>query len=155
MSKFDQHGEKFLELRSLGQSYLRISDQLPVSVTTLKAWGKKHNADLVRLSLGRVEAFVEANLLDVKNRLALRAEQIQRMRSELAARDFSQVDTAALLRYYLKYVDSAEKDVEPLKVEFTSTMESYEQIILKCGLLVDGDSEESDAPGELSDASDP
>lgn len=152
MGKWDQHGEKFLELRSQGQSYRRIADQMPVSVTTLKSWGKKFNADLVKLSLGRVEAFVEANLLDVQSRLALRAEQIQRMRLELAARDFTQVDTAALIRHYIKYVDSVQKDVEPVRVEFTSTMESYEQIILKCGRLVDED--ESDAPGELSEASD-
>lgn len=152
MSKWAQHGEFFLELRSQGQSYRQIADQVPVSVTTLKAWGKKFGADLVKLALGRVEAFVEAHLLDVENRLALRGEQIQRMRSELATRDFTQVDTGTLLRHYVRYVESVQKDVDPVKVEFTSTMESYEQIILRCGKLVDED--ESDTPGELSDVSD-
>jgi len=152
LRKWPVHGEKFLELRSQGLSYQAISLEIPVSVTTLKAWGRDHGAEVARLSLGRAEAFVEANLLDVQSRLKLRGEMLQKMRTELASRDFSKMETPALLRHYLRFVDSVQKDVEPVRVEVTSTMQNYEQILLRCARVVDGDA--SDAPGELPEASD-
>lgn len=147
LSKWGEHGEEFLALRAQGMSYRRIADKLPVSVTTLKAWGQKFRLEIVRLSLGRAEAFVEAHLVDIRNRLELRAEQIQRIRKELGTRDFVDVETGALLRIYVRYLESVQKDVDPLKVEVNSTMQNYEQIILRCARVVD------DGVGVLPDAS--
>lgn len=141
LSKWPEYGDKFLELRSLGVSYRLIASQIPVSVTTLKVWGKKFNADITRLSLGRAAAFAEAHLVEIRNRLELRGEQIQRMRAELCSRDFSDMDTGTLLRHYVKYVDSVQKDVDPVRVEVSSTLQNYEQIMLRCAQVEPDESE--------------
>lgn len=149
MSKWTDYGERFLELRAGGMSYRRITDHVSVSVTTLKAWGVKWQGEIEALAASRLEEFVKAHLLDVENRLKLRGRQLERIGLELETRDLSDMDTAQLLRVYLRYVESVQKDVDPIKVEVNSSMRDYEEIIRRCAKMESG----PDAPGELSGAS--
>lgn len=131
MSKWDKYGEKFLELRMKGMSYRRIAEEIAVSVTTLKAWGVKWNSEIKALAASRFGVFVDEYLIDIRSRLELRGQQIERLRDELEKRDLSDIETGELLRLFIRYVESAQKDAAPLRVEINSTMENYERILLK------------------------
>ncbi len=132
MSKFEQYGEKFLELRSQGMSYRRIADEVAVSVTTLKKWGLEWEDKIQEMGQARLQAFVDQQLMDLESRLRLRGEQILSMQQELAARDLGEMESSLLLRLYLRYLESVQKEVAPLRVEVNSTMQNYEQILLRC-----------------------
>lgn len=134
MSKWTDHGERFLELRGKGISYSRIAKEIPVSVTTLKKWGQEWNDKIQELGRIRLATFVEEQLMTLEKRLELRAEQISRMRDELSSRDLSQLDDATLLRIYLRYVDAASKEVAPLKLELavSSPLATYERVLIQC-----------------------
>lgn len=137
MSKWDQYGERFMELRSLGSSYHRIASQMDISVTTAKTWGKRFSLEIQQLARARVAKFAEEHLQVLENRLILRSEMIVSMRDELLTRDLSDIDTATLLKVYLRYLDSAQKEVQPLRVEVNSNMLAYEKIMLKCAMFVE------------------
>ncbi len=132
MPKWTDHGERFLELRGKGISYSRIAKEIPVSVTTLKKWGREWNDKIQEIGRIRLATFVEEQLMTLEKRLELRAEQISRMRDELSSRDLSQLDDATLLRIYLRYVDAASKEVAPLKVEVTNPLATYENVLMQC-----------------------
>lgn len=134
MSKWNEYGERFLELRGKGISYSRIAKEIPVSVTTLKKWGREWSDKIQELGRVRLAKFVEEQLMTLEKRLELRAEQISRMRDELAARDLSQLDDGTLLRIYLRYVDAASKEVAPMKLELevSNPLAAYERVLIQC-----------------------
>jgi hypothetical protein len=103
-----------------------------VSVTSLKKWGREWNEKIQELGRVRLATFVDEQLMTMEKRLELRAEQIQRMRDELSARDLSQLDDATLLRIYLRYVDAAGKEIDPVKVEVVNPLATYERVLVQC-----------------------
>ncbi len=133
LAKWDEYGERFLELRGKGVSYSRIAKEIPVSVTTLKKWGQDWLDKIQEIGRVRIATFVQEELITLEKRLELRAEQIQRMRDELATRDLSQLDDATLLRIYLRYLDAVGKEVAPLKlkVEVSNPLATYENVLFK------------------------
>jgi len=141
LAKWDEHGERFLELRGGGMSYGRISKEIPVSVTTLKKWGQDWKDKIRELGQGRLEKFVEEQLLALEHRLQLRAEQIIRLRDALDGQDLSELAPETLLRLYLRYVDAAGKDAAPIKVEVTNPLADYQRVLLQCLELPEGTSE--------------
>lgn len=139
MSKWDQYGDRFMELRSLGSSYHKIASQLDISITTAKTWGKKFTLEIQQLARVRVAKFAEEHLQVLESRMILRSEMIVSMRDELLTRDLSEIDTPTLLRIYLKHLDSAQKEVQPLRVEVNTSMLAYEKIMLKCAMFVESE----------------
>ena len=144
MAKWDEYGEKFLELRAKGVSYAKISDEIPVSVTTLKKWSQDWRDKIRELSRARIEAFVEEQLVALEHRLQLRAEQIMRMRDALDGQDLSKLAPETLLQIYLRYVDAAGKDAAPQKVEVevSNPLAAYERVLVQCLELPEGTTKE-------------
>lgn len=145
MSKWDDHGQEFLRLRAEGRSYAKISRILPVSATTLKKWGIKWQVKIQELRAAHVATFVQEHLMELEHRLELRAEQISRMRDELANRDLGQLSTQELLRLELRYLDAAQKEVAPVKVEVSNPLAAYERVLVQCLHLPSG-TEPEDIP---------
>jgi hypothetical protein len=146
VSKFAEYGERFLELRCQGFSYKTISKRIPVSETTLKKWGLEWADRLRELGDERLKLFVDQQLVELESRLRLRGEQILKLQRILDERDFEKLDDGQLLRLYLKYIDSVQKDVAPMRVEVSSTMENYSRILAE----VVEEVEENDGDGPRS-----
>jgi len=138
MSKWDEHGQEFLRLRAEGRSYAKIAGILPVSVTTCKKWGLKWQPKIEEMRAAHVSGFLKGHLMELEHRLKLRAEQISRLRDELADRDLGELSTQELLRLELRYLDAAQKEVAPLKVEVSNPLATYENILVQCLRLPEG-----------------
>lgn len=143
MAKWDDHGEEFLRLRAEGRSYAKIGRVLSVSVTTLKKWGSRHLVEIAEMRAAHLSSFVKGFLMEVEERIVLRAEQISRIRDELADRDLAKVSTEQLLRLELRYLESVRRDVAPLRIEVTNPLAAYERVLVQC-LHVQGDLEAED-----------
>lgn len=146
MAKWDDHGEEFLRLRAEGRSYAKIGRILPVSVTTLKIWGQREQVRVREMRDAHLVGFVKAFLMEVEERLVLRAEQITRIRDELADRDLGKLSTEQLLRLELRYLESVRRDVAPLKIEVANPLAAYQEVLVQC-LHVRGEIEAEDIPG--------
>lgn len=138
MAKWDDYGIRFLELRTGGKSYEKISKLIPVSVTTLKRWGGMLSVQIQELKDLRVSAFVQENVLVQERRLELVGEQVARMQDELADRDLREMTVEQLLRLYLRYLDGIRKEVEPVRVEVSNTVVNYENILEKILAVPEG-----------------
>lgn len=138
MSRWAECGHEFMTLRSMGMSYARIAEKLGVSKTTLLKWGKEHEERLAEMGAKRLAAFLEQHLMDLESRLRLRGEQIRRMETELAARDFTELDIARLLRLYNQYLEGFRREVQIVKVEVTNPLAAYERILMQILELPEG-----------------
>ena len=116
-----------------------------MSVTSLKKWGKEWSDKIQELGNVRLAAFVDEQLMTMEHRLKLRAEQILRMRDELASRDLSQLDDSVLLGIYLRYVNAVGKEVDPIRVEVSNPLAAYERVLIQC-LQIPPDTKPEDIP---------
>jgi hypothetical protein len=87
---------KFIELRSKGNSFARIAEQLGVAKSTLINWSREHQHLIQNLRAIEWEDFVDRTLASKQERLQAISEQLRRIEAELAQRDLASVPTARL-----------------------------------------------------------
>ena len=98
--KFNKNIEAFIEKRIAGKSFDEIAKELKTAKSTLIEWNKKAT---IRDAIEEGKAFainslVKAYSFDRQQRLKAMLELSQRINTELAARDLSDVPTDKLLQ---------------------------------------------------------
>jgi len=106
--------EHFLSMRAEGLSYQAIANKLNVSKQTLVYWGQDLQAEIKNLKAIRLDAMYEQYSLSKEARIRLIGEQIDKVRTELASRDLSSVNTDKLYDILLKLTEAQNKERESL-----------------------------------------
>ncbi len=88
--------QRFIELRSQGWPFARLSAELNVSRPTLIKWSRKHQFQIQNLRAIELEAVAEKWLCSVSERLNHLGQQLQKVEAELAGRDIKELSTPQL-----------------------------------------------------------
>jgi len=107
--------EKFIELRSKGMSFAKISEELGVSKPTLIKWSKELEVDIRNMQAIEQEALREKYLITKEKRLEVLGDSLEKVKQELAKRDFSEIPTEKLFYLNLKLL-------QEVKLEETSAL---------------------------------
>ncbi len=89
--------DRFIELRAQNWSFSRIAAELNVHKNTLLAWSRKHQHRIHNLRALETEALAEKFKLSRQTCLEALADDIRRIREELARRDLKDIPTARLV----------------------------------------------------------
>jgi transposase-like protein len=92
----EQIVQRFIELRASGRSYSRICNELNVTKPTLVAWSRKHQFQIQNLKAIELEALGEKWLTPVADRVNTLGGHLQRVESEIAKRDLTELSTPQL-----------------------------------------------------------
>ncbi len=88
--------QRFIELRSQGQTYARLMTELNVSKPTLIAWSRKYQFQIQNLKAIELEALADKWLEPVSARLNALGGQLRKVEAELATREVKDLSTAQL-----------------------------------------------------------
>ena len=89
--------DQFVDLRAKGWSFGRIAAELNVHKNTLLAWSRKHEHRIQNLRALEIDALSERFKISTQPCLEALAEDIRRIREELARRDLKDIPTARLV----------------------------------------------------------
>jgi len=107
--------QKFVELRAKGKSFVKISEELEVSKTTLIDWSKDLADEICNLKAIEMEAFREQYKISRQHRIQLYSEQLGAIREELSTRKLNDVPTHKLVDLLFKFSDIiSREDVQPV-----------------------------------------
>lgn len=107
--------EEFVTLRAQGVPYRKIAVKLGVGQNALTAWGKELKEEIANAYALELEVIREKFYLTTEARIALFGAELERMKKELARRDYKDVPTAALVKLMLEtYETLRSEDVEPV-----------------------------------------
>jgi uncharacterized small protein (DUF1192 family) len=107
--------EKFIQLRARGHSIEKAARDLKVGKTTLVSWNGELKEEIAALRAVELEALRERYFLATEQRIALFGDELEKIRSELADRDYSELPTDKLVTALLKMHRALEaEDVEPV-----------------------------------------
>jgi transcriptional regulator with XRE-family HTH domain len=87
---------RFIELRAQGWSYARIAGELNTAKQTLINWSRKHRFEIQNLRAIELDALQTELRITREAQLRLLAGQLERIESEIARRDLTDVPTARL-----------------------------------------------------------
>lgn len=88
--------QKFIQLRSQGQTFDRIAKELNVSRGTLITWSRKFRFEIQNLRAIELESLQEQLVATREVRARALAEQLRRVEEELNKRDLAAVSTSRL-----------------------------------------------------------
>lgn len=107
--------EKFIELRSKGHSYKRISKELGKCKQTLVDWSRKYEEEIANFKSMEIEALNEKYFLQKQRKIEVFGESLMAIQKELSSRDLREVPTDKLMDLFLKYFAFLETEkVEPI-----------------------------------------
>lgn len=92
--------KKFIDLRTEGLSFQKISEQINVSKPTLMVWEKEFNSDIKELRFIKLEALKNEFQMGKEARIKYLGEIHKKMLDELESRDFSDISTNKLMNMY-------------------------------------------------------
>lgn len=104
---------EFIQLRATGMSFAKISEKLKVSKPTLIQWGKDFELDISNLRTIEQEALREKYLITKEKRIEMLGDSLDKVKQELAKRDFSEIPTEKLFSLNIKLL-------QEIKAEETS-----------------------------------
>lgn len=111
---------QFVELRAKGKSFVKISEELGVSKTTLIDWSKGLAEEISNLKTIELEALKEEYKISCQQRIILMGEQLELIRKELLSRKLDDVSTDKLFDMLFKISDTLNKeDVQPIFAKTT------------------------------------
>ena len=107
--------EEFVELRAQGLPLKKVSEKLGVSTKTLVIWGKELRDEIANHRAVELEVIREKFYLTTEKRIELFGDVVERIKKELARRDFKDVPTATLVKALVDtYETLRAEDVEPV-----------------------------------------
>ena len=107
--------EKFIELRSKGYSYERISKELGKCKQTLVDWSRRYEEEIANLKSMELEALNEKYFLQKQRKIEVFGESLKAIQKELSSRDLREVPTDKLMDLFLKYFSYLEAEkIEPV-----------------------------------------
>lgn len=107
--------EAFVELRAQGLPLKKVSEQIGVSKKTLVIWGKELRDEIANARAVELEVLRDKFYLTTEKRVELFGGVVERIKKELARRDFKDVPTATLVKLLVDtYETLRAEDVEPV-----------------------------------------
>ncbi len=107
--------QRFIELRSQGQTYARLMTELNVSKPTLIAWSRKYQFQIQNLKAIELEALADKWLEPVSARLNALGGQLRKVEAELATREVKDLSTAQLFSLARNLRRQIEKTTGPVR----------------------------------------
>jgi len=117
--------QKFIELRAKGWSFDKIAKELGKAKQTLIDWSKELQLEIANLKALELEALYESYFLLKENRLQSLGGMLNKIKTEIESRDFSNVPTDKLLDLLLKYSNQVKDEV--VEPTYKSSQEIKEQ----------------------------
>jgi len=118
MSKTLDERQQFIELRAMGYSFQKLSDELGISKPTLIEWSK--NSDISRDIQNQrtllVDDLQERYSITRRHRIALFGEFLEKAKGELNKRDMSDIPTDRLITMVIKLSDTLKADETELEL---------------------------------------
>lgn len=102
---------KFVELRSKGLSYDKISKELGVSKRSLIEWSRELQYEIANLRAVELEAILDKHLLAREQKLEMYRELLEKVRKNFLERDLSDLDTEKLFNLFLRLIGLLESEV--------------------------------------------
>ncbi len=93
---------KFIQLRTEGLSFGKISRKMRISKSTLLRWSRKYESEIAELKAGQLEALREQYCLSVKAKVKMWGKIVNKIMPELEERRFSNVTSEKLLDMLIK-----------------------------------------------------
>jgi len=124
--------EKFILLRAKGYSFDRLAKELGKSKQTLVNWSKELEEEIANLKSMEIEALNERFYLSKQHKIQAFGEILDKIKTEMSARDFSDVPTDKLMDLFLKYY--ALLEAERIEPRFRSSSEVREAKVDKAAL---------------------
>lgn len=112
---------RFVELRGVGMSYVKISKEIEVNKNTLVKWSKEYSKDIMNAKALEFEGIREEYLLGREHRTRVLGTQLNKITQEILNRDFSEVQTWRLFKMQRIVTLEIEKDAG--NIEFTQETE--------------------------------
>lgn len=113
--------EKFITLRAQGMSFDRLARELGKSKQTLVNWSKELEEEIANLKSMELEALNEQFFLSKQHKIRAFGEVLAKLKTEIDARDLSQVPTDKLMDLFLRYY--AVLEAERIEPKFRSSSE--------------------------------
>ena len=107
--------QRFIELRSAGWTFVRLTTELGVSKPTLIAWSRKHRFQIQNLKAIEMESLNQKWLASATERVNELGTQLQQVDSLLKERDLSQLTTPQLLALSRQLREQIERTTGPMQ----------------------------------------
>lgn len=120
--------KNFIQMRSQGLSYAKISKKLRISKQTLINWGKDFEHIIQNDYAAEMEVLCEKYKIQKKHKIRLYGETLKSIRKELKKRNFAEIPTEKLMELMVKYAELLEKEIPE-----TDFLTSYK--IIKKGVV--------------------
>ena len=104
--------EQFIELRSQGLTFDKISQQLNTSKPTLMKWSKELSREISELEYIQFETLRAKYLMNKKSRIESYGEMIEKCKKELSSRELKDLSTDKLLNMIISLEDRFRKELE-------------------------------------------
>ena len=135
---------RFVQLRALGYSYIRIKGVLQKEApegergpgrTTLLKWGDdiELQSDIRRLKTAAFEELLDEYEVGKRHRVERLAQRLKKLDEVTADIDLRKASIATLLKEYRLYLEAIREEAEPGEV--ATIMELYEQIMVKVAFV--------------------
>lgn len=104
--------EKFIELRAVGHSYVKISEMIGVSKQTLINWSREFQSEIENLRNIETEALQQQFYLAKQSRIELLGTVLEKVKGEIAKRDFRDVTSDRLIELSMKLCKCLDQERE-------------------------------------------
>jgi len=112
MSKTLEDKQQFIELRAKGYSYAKIAEQINVSKPTLIQWSQEDATfrNINNLRALHLDELQEKYAIGKQHRIEVFSELLEKVKTELSTRDFSQLSTERLVSLHIRLLDAVRRD---------------------------------------------
>ncbi len=142
MAKSQEIRDKFVVLRAQGLSLGKIVEQIDISKNTAISWNRKLAAQVELLKEEGLAGLCAEFRVERADRIGRLVGQIDAIETELSGRDLSDVETAPLVRLFIRLLDGIRKEVEPGRLELSGSvgyadpLERWTDLIREVGIVV-------------------
>jgi len=123
MAKSTEEVEKFIELRTQGLSYDKISDITGISKPTLLKWNREYNRELGQAQFFELQALLQQYGIMRKSRVESVSALLQAVMEELKKRanteNLSRLPTDKLFSLYLTLEERLKEETEGRKIDLS------------------------------------
>jgi hypothetical protein len=103
--------KNFIQMRSQGVSYAKISKKMRISKQTLINWGKDFEHFIQNDYAAEMEVLCERYKIQKKHKIRLYGETLKSIKKELKKRNFAEIPTEKLMELMVKYTELLEKEI--------------------------------------------
>ena len=105
---------RFIDLRARGYSYSKIAEELKVSKATLTLWQTELKTEIGKLKALQLDELYTRYFMLKEHRITQLGDTLERLDTELEARDLSTLPTDKLLDFKIRYMQELKEEyVEP------------------------------------------